>query len=65
VNSCFISNSWSNTSKGAFAGTCIGFVLVFIVALVRRLQREYESRPPAARRLPCATLSARTSVGAL
>lgn len=43
VNSCFIARSWHNTSKGMFAGSCIGILLfVLLLELVRRAQREYD-----------------------
>ncbi|KAI1787104.1 Ctr copper transporter family-domain-containing protein [Ganoderma leucocontextum] len=43
VDSCFISTSWHVKSKGAFAGSCIG-VIILVIALegLRRLQREFD-----------------------
>lgn len=43
VNSCFISKSWHVTSKGMFAGSCIGVVLLGIcLELLRRSVKEYD-----------------------
>ena len=43
VDSCFIARSWQVTSKGAFAGSCVGVVfLVIALELLRRLQREFD-----------------------
>lgn len=43
INSCFISRSWHVHTRGGFAGTCIGVVLMGItVELVRRVQREFD-----------------------
>ncbi len=43
VDSCFIARSWHVTSKGAFAGSCIGVIfLVIALELLRRLQREFD-----------------------
>lgn len=43
IDSCFIARSWHVRSKGGFAGSCIGVVLLgMAVELVRRLQREYD-----------------------
>ena len=43
INSCFIARSWHVHTKGGFAGTCIGVVLMGItVELVRRVQRELD-----------------------
>ncbi|KAK4131666.1 Ctr-domain-containing protein [Trichocladium antarcticum] len=43
IDACFLSSSWHITSRGAFAATCIGVVLL-VVALeaLRRLGREYD-----------------------
>ena len=43
VDACFISTSWHVTSKGAFAGSCIG-VIFLVIALegLRRFQREFD-----------------------
>lgn len=44
VDSCFISSTWRITSKGKFAGSCIGVVcLVIALEFLRRLQREYDA----------------------
>lgn len=44
VDSCFIASSWHVRSSGAFAGTCIGVILLVIaLEFVRRTQREYDS----------------------
>ncbi|KAK2751178.1 Copper Transporter integral membrane protein that functions in high affinity copper transport [Myotisia sp. PD_48] len=43
INSCFISSSWRITSKGMFAGSCIGVVLlVMSLEFLRRLGHEYD-----------------------
>lgn len=43
INSCFLARSWHVTTRGQFAGTCIGVVCIgVLVELVRRLQREYD-----------------------
>ncbi|KAI4193501.1 MAG: hypothetical protein LQ350_008277 [Teloschistes chrysophthalmus] len=43
VDSCFISSTWHITSKGRFAGSCIGVIcLVVILEALRRMQREYD-----------------------
>ncbi|KAL6877149.1 Ctr domain-containing protein [Trichoderma novae-zelandiae] len=43
MNTCFISKHWQITSKGMFAGSCIGVILL-VVALefLRRLSKEYD-----------------------
>ena len=43
IDGCFIAESWFITSRGMFAGSCIG-VVFFVVALefLRRFQREYD-----------------------
>jgi solute carrier family 31 (copper transporter), member 1 len=44
VDSCFIARSWHVRSSGAFAGTCIGVILLVIaLEFVRRTQREYDA----------------------
>lgn len=44
VDTCFISKSWHNHSKGAFAGSCIGvFFLVVVSQWLHRFAREYDS----------------------
>jgi copper transporter 1 len=43
VDTCFLSSSWHNTSKGMFAGSVIGvFILVILIEAVRRAGREYD-----------------------
>ncbi|PBP27363.1 Ctr copper transporter family protein [Diplocarpon rosae] len=43
INSCFISSTWHITSKGMFAGSCIGVVLlVMSLEFLRRLGKEYD-----------------------
>ncbi|EKD19269.1 uncharacterized protein L3040_009291 [Drepanopeziza brunnea f. sp. 'multigermtubi'] len=43
IDSCFISSSWRITSKGMFAGSCIGVILlVMSVEFLRRLCKEYD-----------------------
>ncbi|RXW19971.1 hypothetical protein EST38_g5878 [Candolleomyces aberdarensis] len=43
IDSCFISKQWHIRSKGAFAGSCIGVILlVMSVELLRRLGKEYD-----------------------
>lgn len=44
IDACFISPQWHITSKGMFAGSCIGVILlVMSVELLRRLGKEYDS----------------------
>lgn len=44
IDSCFIAESWHVRSRGAFAGTCIGVILLVIsLELVRRAHREYDA----------------------
>ncbi|KAK7407871.1 Copper Transporter integral membrane protein that functions in high affinity copper transport [Neonectria punicea] len=44
VDSCFISSSWHVTSKGMFAGSCIGvLLLVMSLEALRRAVKEYDS----------------------
>ncbi|KAJ5384965.1 hypothetical protein N7517_002876 [Penicillium concentricum] len=44
VDACFLANSWHITSRGMFAGSCIGVIcLVLSLELLRRLGREYDS----------------------
>ncbi|KAH7156432.1 Ctr copper transporter family-domain-containing protein [Dactylonectria macrodidyma] len=44
VDSCFISSSWHVTSKGMFAGSCIGvLLLVMTLEALRRAVKEYDS----------------------
>ena len=43
VDACFLSPTWHITSKGMFAGSCIGIIgLVLLLELLRRLQREFD-----------------------
>ncbi|KAJ5645844.1 hypothetical protein N7490_002216 [Penicillium lividum] len=43
VDSCFIAESWHITSKGMFAGSCIGVIfLVICLEFLRRLGKEYD-----------------------
>ena len=43
IDACFISSDWHVRSKGAFAGTCIGVVLISItLESLRRGAREYD-----------------------
>lgn len=42
-NACFLADSWHITSRGMFAGTCIGIIaLVVALEFVRRIHREYD-----------------------
>ncbi|RAL11292.1 high-affinity Cu transporter CTR3 [Aspergillus homomorphus CBS 101889] len=44
VDACFLSRTWHITSKGMFAGTCIGVIsLVLCLEFLRRVGREYEA----------------------
>ncbi|KAH7390674.1 high affinity copper transporter [Pyrenochaeta sp. MPI-SDFR-AT-0127] len=43
VDSCFIARSWRITSKGMFAGSCIGVILlVILLEFLRRAGKEYD-----------------------
>jgi len=43
VDACFLARSWKIKSTGTFAASCIGVVLlVMVLYIVRRTQREYE-----------------------
>ncbi|KAF2703136.1 Ctr-domain-containing protein [Pleomassaria siparia CBS 279.74] len=43
VDSCFLASSWHNTSKGMFAGSCIGVIfLVISLEMLRRAGKEYD-----------------------
>ncbi|KAJ8114130.1 hypothetical protein OPT61_g3920 [Boeremia exigua] len=43
VDSCFIARSWHITSKGMFAGSCIGVILLVIaLEALRRAGKEYD-----------------------
>ncbi|KAL7793152.1 Ctr copper transporter family domain-containing protein [Trichoderma ceciliae] len=42
-DACFISESWQITSKGMFAGSCVGVILlVMALEFLRRLAKEYD-----------------------
>lgn len=44
VDSCFISSSWHVTSRGMFAGSCIGvLLLVMLLEFLRRAVKEYDA----------------------
>ncbi|KAJ5514524.1 hypothetical protein N7463_004076 [Penicillium fimorum] len=44
IDACFLAKSWHITSRGMFAGSCIGVIcLVLSLELLRRLGREYDS----------------------
>ncbi|KAJ5103844.1 hypothetical protein N7532_004373 [Penicillium argentinense] len=44
IDACFISHSWHITSRGMFAGSCIGAIcLVLCLEALRRLGREYDA----------------------
>lgn len=44
VDSCFLSSSWHVTSRGMFAGSCIGvLLLVMLLELLRRMVKEYDA----------------------
>lgn len=43
IHSCFISSSWHITSRGMFAGSCIGVILLGItLEFLRRSIKEYD-----------------------
>ncbi|KAI9887362.1 MAG: Copper Transporter integral membrane protein that functions in high affinity copper transport [Watsoniomyces obsoletus] len=43
IDSCFIARSWRIRSRGAFAGSCIGVILLVIaLEFLRRSQREFD-----------------------
>ncbi|KAJ4375178.1 Copper Transporter integral membrane protein that functions in high affinity copper transport [Neocucurbitaria cava] len=43
VDACFIARSWRITSKGMFAGSCIGVILlVILLEFLRRAGKEYD-----------------------
>ncbi|KAJ5306730.1 hypothetical protein PENANT_c003G05428 [Penicillium antarcticum] len=43
VDTCFIARSWHITSRGMFAGSCIGVILLVIcLEFLRRLGKEYD-----------------------
>ena len=44
IDTCFLARSWRITSKGMFAGSCIGVVaLVMVLEALRRASREYDA----------------------
>ncbi|KAI0853560.1 Ctr copper transporter family-domain-containing protein [Daldinia vernicosa] len=44
VDACFISSSWHITSKGMFAGSCIGVILLgILLEFLRRSVKEYDN----------------------
>ncbi|KAF2720956.1 Ctr copper transporter [Polychaeton citri CBS 116435] len=44
IDSCFIARSWHVQSTGAFAGTCIGMILlVMVMEALRRASKEYDA----------------------
>lgn len=43
IDSCFLAESWHVSSRGAFAASCIGTILlVMVLEMLRRLGREYD-----------------------
>lgn len=43
IHACFISPSWHVTSRGMFAGSCIGVILLaMLLELLRRSIKEYD-----------------------
>lgn len=43
IDACFISETWQIKSKGMFAGSCIGVILlVMALEFLRRLSKEYD-----------------------
>ena len=52
IDSCFLARSWHVRSSGAFAGSCIGVILLVLsLEFLRRTQREFDRylRRPLAR----------------
>lgn len=44
VDACFLSSSWQITSRGMFAGSCIGvLLLVMLLEFLRRMVKEYDA----------------------
>ncbi|OJJ86996.1 high-affinity Cu transporter CTR3 [Aspergillus glaucus CBS 516.65] len=44
IDACFLAKSWHITSRGMFAGSCIGVIcLVLILEFLRRVGREYDA----------------------
>jgi copper transporter 1 len=43
IDACFVSRSWHITSRGMFAGSCIGVILlVILLEFLRRAGKEYD-----------------------
>ncbi|OCL03623.1 Ctr copper transporter [Glonium stellatum] len=43
IDACFLARSWHITSRGMFAGSCIGVILlVMLLEFFRRLAKEYD-----------------------
>ncbi|SCU77636.1 LAMI_0A01816g1_1 [Lachancea mirantina] len=43
IDTCFISRSWRNDTRGKFAGSCIGcFLLVFVAQWLNRVSRQFD-----------------------
>ncbi|SCU97481.1 LAFA_0G11650g1_1 [Lachancea sp. 'fantastica'] len=43
IDTCFISRTWRNDTRGKFAGSCIGcFLLVFIAQWLNRISRQFD-----------------------
>jgi len=58
VDTCFLSSSWHNRSKGMFAGSIVGvFFLVIAIEALRRAGREYDRNITKAA-LACAVAAA-------
>ncbi|KAJ5639582.1 uncharacterized protein N7484_007444 [Penicillium longicatenatum] len=65
VDSCFIAESWHITSKGMFAGSCIGVIcLVICLEFLRRLGKEYDRFLLRQHELRAAMVGSETSVEA-
>ncbi|KAL5359344.1 Ctr copper transporter family-domain-containing protein [Aspergillus floccosus] len=44
IDACFLSESWHITSRGMFAGSCVGVIcLVICLEFLRRVGREYDT----------------------
>ncbi|WVW78667.1 hypothetical protein I302_100627 [Kwoniella bestiolae CBS 10118] len=43
IDTCFISSGWHNTTRGAFAASCIGVTfMAVLLELLRRVARDYD-----------------------
>ncbi|WWD00373.1 hypothetical protein V866_007285 [Kwoniella sp. B9012] len=43
IDTCFISSGWHNTTRGAFAASCVGVVfMAILLELLRRISRDYD-----------------------